>query len=342
MTTNITETGFGRAFGREARLFTLSNGAIRASFTDLGAALVSLEAIDGEGRPHETVLGYDSAEGYAAGTSSIGAEVGRYAGRIGGAGFELNGVRYELSKNDGPNHLHGGFGRRYYSADGDGDAIVFGLVSPDGDEGFPGELSLRVRASLVGNALRMEFTAETDRDTYLNITNHAYFNLNGGGTVDSHLLRVNAREYAELGEGFIPTGRILPVRGTLFDFTEARPLSCVLDRPELAATRGLDHSFMLPGSGMRTAAELYSPDSGIRLVCRTTQPTVHVYTAGYLDLDGAPCLRGGARALSRGGVCLETQHLPDSPNKPEFPSALLRAGERRTDITEFGLVKSEG
>lgn len=326
----ITETKFGTAFGREARLFVLSNGVLTAAFTDLGAALVSLKA---DGR--ETVLGYGDASGYERGSSSVGATVGRYAGRIGGAGFTLGGKEYRLEPNDGANHLHGTFAKRFFGAETDGDSLVFTLLSPEGEEGYPGELKLTVRASLEGNALTLAYSAETTRDTVLNITNHSYFNLNGGGSARGHRLRVFADEYAELGEGSIPTGRFINVKGTPLDFTEERGIEDALNAPGLAGTRGVDHSFILPGKGMKKAAELFSPESGLRLAVSTTQPTVHVYTSGFLAGDAAGMPLNGLPPVTHGAVCLETQHLPDSPNKPGFPTTALRKGERFGEVTEY-------
>lgn len=332
---NIIETSFGKTGSGEAKLYTLSSDRISAGFTDYGCILARLTVPDRNGVPRSVVLGYDSAEGYEAGTSFLGATVGRYAGRIGGAGFGLFGRRFTLSENDGENHLHGGFSKRFYSVRREGDSLVFSLVSPDMDEGFPGELRLSVRVAVYGNTLRIGYEAETDAPTVLNITNHSYFDLSGNGAA-GHRLKVFADRYAET-EGMIPTGRILPVAGTPLDFTCPRPIKDALDAPELAATRGLDHSFVLPeteGKPLRDAALLSSEETGITLLCRTTQPTVHVYTAGFLDLDSAA--QGFGKPLLRhGGVCLETQHLPDSPNRPEFPGVTLMPGERFREVTEF-------
>ena len=326
---------FEKAFGPGARLFTLDNGVIRAGVTDYGAALTELSA-----GGVNTVLCYGDAAGYAAGSSSLGAVVGRYAGRIGGARFTLGGREYLLEKNDGANHLHGGFGRRLWHAEKTENGVRFTLASPDGDEGFPGTLRVSALYELAGSALRLTFEAETDADTVLNLTNHSYFNLNGGGDVGGHYLRVNADRYAETAAGLIPTGRLLPTAGTEFDFVWPRELSTALKDERLSAPRGLDHSFSITGAdgSMRLAAELYSPETGAALICRTTQPTVHVYTAGFLDMDSAPHLKGGAKQLRNGAVCLETQHFPDSPNRPQFPTTLLRAGERFKEVTEYELA----
>ena len=330
----FTEKSFGSAFGREARLFTVSDGDISASFTDLGAALVSLRFC---GR--ETVLGYGSAEGYALGSSSLGATVGRYAGRIENARFTLGGREYRLPANDGPNHLHGCFAKRFFDVEASRDGLIFRLESPDGEDGFPGRLSLCVRAGLEGSSLRLAYEARTDSETVLNITNHSYFNLNGGGTVHGHRLRLFSDRFAEVREGLIPTGRLVPTSETVFDFTEERPLSGVLSSEEVKTTRGLDHSFYLPGEGLKRAAELYSPDTGVRMTVLTTQPTVHVYTAGFLDLDEAGLPVNGAPAARHGGVCLETQHFPNSPNIKEFPGTELGKGDVYSEETIFSFCQ---
>ncbi|MCR5809337.1 MAG: galactose mutarotase [Clostridiales bacterium] len=327
---------FGMSGGAQAKLYTLSSEGMSVCFTDLGCSLTSLLVPDRFGCMRDVALGYGSAAGYMAGSSFVGATVGRYAGRIGGARFSLGERSFELEKNDGENHLHGGFGKRLFAAEEIRGGVKFSLVSPDMDEGFPGRLELSVSVTLKGRALRLVYEAVSDADTFINITNHSYFNLNGRGDIAGHVLRVNAKRYAELGPGNIPTGELLSVRGTPFDFTSRRPLMEAIADPALASTRGLDHSFALENEGrLVKACELISPDSGIRLSCRTTQPSVHIYTAGFLDGDRAPFDKNGHGFERHGGVCLETQHFPDSPNKKEFPSTLLKAGETYREITEF-------
>ena len=315
---NVTTTGFGTVNGRTARLFHIANERLSVCVTDFGAALARLYVNTG-GLRRNVVLGYGDASGYAAGTSSVGATVGRYAGRIGGARFTLDGREYRLEKNDGENHLHGGFGQRFWEAEIIENGVRFTLLSPAGDEGFPGELRITAAYELFGGTLRLTYEAETDPPTVLNPTNHAYFNLAGGGDIGGHQLYLTPDTYAELDGANIPTGRLLPVVGTRFDFTSPRELSDTV----------IDHSFILNGGGLREAARLYCPGSGIALVCRTTRPTVHIYTADYLHLDA------GAAFLKRGGVCLETQHLPDSPNKKEFPTTVLKPGEEYNETTEY-------
>lgn len=332
----IFKNEFGVAEGRRASVYTIDSGRISASFTDYGATLVSLIVSGRDGRFRDVVLGYDDVSGYADGSSFIGATVGRYAGRIGGASFDLNGVKYFLPDNDGGNHLHGCFAKRFFDAEQTDEGIVFSIVSPDGEEGFPGELTLKVYTSVKENSIILKYEATADGDTFFNITNHSYFNLNGGGDASGHILKLFSDIYAETGDGLIPTGRFLNSKETPLDFTEGRPVLNAINAPELSRTRGLDHSFILPeGEGLKTAAELFSPVSGIRLSCRTTQPTIHVYTAGFLDGDAAPSLKNGEKQRRFGGVALETQHLPDSPNKPLFPSTMLKKEETKTETTVF-------
>ena len=334
---SISEKSFGYALGREASLFTLSSGSLAVSLTDLGAAIVSVFARDKYGLARNVVLGYEGASGYASGTSSLGATVGRYAGRIGGSRFTLHGKEYLLSPNDGENHLHGGFPLRFFEAEKTENGVRFSLESPEGDEGFPGALALSVSYELDGSTLRIIWEAVSGADTHLNITNHAYFNLEGGGTAGEHLLSVNADAYAEVGAGLIPTGRLKLLAGSPLDFRAPDRLKRAIEDGRLSSTRGLDHSFILRGEAgkMREAARLFSEKTGILLICRTTQPTVHIYTAGFLYLDASGLFPRW------GGVCLETQHLPDSPNKPAFPPTLLRAGETFREETEYEFAALE-
>lgn len=337
MNMKLTVTDFGKINGRAAKLYTIAGESLAVSVTDFGAAITDIAAA-GKNGPVHAALGYPSAEGYLKGASCVGATVGRYAGRIGGAAFSLNGKRYELAKNDGENHLHGGFSKRFWDAEPIENGVIMTLLSPDGDEGFPGGLEVSARFEVIKNTLRVTYSARAKGDTVVNLTNHSYFDLNGRGSAANHELTVNADEFAELGPGNIPTGRLLPVCGTALDFSRPRRLSDAIDDPRLAVTRGLDHSFLIPGGGLREAARLYSPESGVTLVCLTSAPTVHIYTAGFLHIDGGGVFANGETPASHAGVCLETQFLPDSPNKPGFPSTLLRAGETRTVVTEYVFI----
>ncbi len=337
--TNIFETEFGEAFGRKARRFTLSSPGISVSVTDLGAAITGVTVPDRYGSPVSAVLGYPSAEGYAAGSSCIGATVGRYAGRLSNARFTLDGREYRLAENGGPNHLHGVFPKRFFEAELIENGVSMSLLSPAGEDGFPGELALRVDYRLTDGVFSVEYEAETDSATVLNITNHSYFALDGTGSVKDHLISVLSDRVLELGEGMIPTGRLVPVRGTALDLTSPKRIGCVLCSGELENAGGLDHSFPLGGGGeLKLAAGLYSPVSGIRLRVFTTQPSVHVYTGNFVDRDAAGVFG------KYGGVCFETQHFPNSPNEPSFPSAVLRKGERFFQKTAyiFDIAEADG
>lgn len=320
---------FGRTSLGAAHTWALSTPFLTARVTDLGASLVSLRVRTPAGRLKNTVLGYKNAALYEKGTSTVGATVGRYAGRIGGAAFTLDGKEYALEKNDGENHLHGGFMKSLWHAEAGEGRVRFALSSPDGDEGFPGALRVFCTYEAEGRTLRIVYEAEADAPTVLNLTNHSYFSL--GGSAEEELLSVNAELYAELGPGSIPTGRLLPVSGTVFDLREPKRIGSFVDSPELSETSGLDHSFIINRSapGLACAARLYDPETGLTLVCRTTRPTVHIYTANFLHLDAAGSFP------RHGAVCMETQHLPDSPNKPDFPSTVLRPGEEYREETEY-------
>lgn len=332
----VDKTPFGFVNGRQATLYTLRSDEACVSICDLGCTLTGFTVSDRRGRPTDIVRSYADAADYEEGSSSLGATVGRYAGRIGGARFSLGDKEFLLEKNDGENHLHGGFGKRFWSVEQIDDKLRFTLLSPDMDEGFPGELSVSVTAELSGRRLRLTYEAVCDAPTVLNLTNHAYFNLAGSGDSLGLYLRVRSDRYAELGSGMIPTGRLLPVAGTTLDFTSEKRIGDVVYDGSLAKTCGLDHSFALENNGeLREAAELFCPETGLRLICRTTQPTVHIYTANFLHLDSVGVDKNGERLSRYGAVCLETQHFPDSPNRPEFPSTALRPGERFREVTEY-------
>ncbi len=336
---NIFTTEFGSYAGRTARLFLLESGLFRAGLTDLGAALTELSCVKGTGRVN-CVLAYPDASFYGAGTSAVGASVGRYAGRIGGAAFRIGQARFTLPKNDGQNHLHGAFQKRFWQAETVENGVLFTLDSPAGEDGFPGNLRVSALYELTGGVLRLTYRAVTDAPTHVNLTNHAYFNLAGGGEVRSHTLEVFSDAYAEVGPGLIPTGRFIPVRGSMLDLSRPAPLARHIDDLRLAGTRGLDHSFILRGEAgaLRPAARLYSPETGLTLEVKTTQPSVHVYTAGFLGSDSAPKTDAFRGFSDHAGVCLETQHLPDSPNKPLFPKTLLLPGEELCEVTEYRLI----
>jgi aldose 1-epimerase len=306
---------FGRLpDGRLVERLTLRSERLEATVLTLGAILQSL-VVDGV----DVTLGYATVEEYLAGDAYLGAIVGRYANRIAGGRFVLDGREHRLTVNEPPNALHGGvegFDRRLWTVVAADDASVeLALVSPDGDQGYPGSLSVRVRYRLAGDELRLDYHAATDAPTVVNLTSHAYWNLAGSGSIDGHVLRLDAECYLPVDAATLPTGAIEAVRGTAFDFTAPRTLGGVYD-----------HCFALRPGGV--AARLADPGSGRTLELATDRPGLQLYTGDRLT---------GAYA-TRSGVALEPQAFPDAPNRPEFPSAVLRPGRalRSTTRLRFG------
>ncbi len=307
---------------------------------DLGATVQALRVPDREGRLADVVLGFDDPEAYRGRHPYFGSFVGRFANRIGGASFLLQGRRVELVPNERGNQLHGGpegFHARVFAVepaqDPDGPALRFAWTSPDGDQGYPGELEVAVTYTLLPDGLRMRVEATTDAPTLFNPTQHAYFNLAGAGDVREHELWIDADAITPVDEALIPTGELRPVAGTVFDFRTPRRIGERLDAPELAATRGYDHNYALRGEGLRRVARLREPGSGRVLEVETDRPGLQLYTGG--GLHGRIVGKGGRKIARHGGVCLETQLWPDAPNQPSFPSALLEPGERFRSVTIF-------
>ncbi|MFL5539190.1 MAG: aldose epimerase family protein [Longimicrobiaceae bacterium] len=319
---------------------------ITVAVLDYGAIVQSIRVPDRNGRIADVVLGYDTVAGYERDPFYLGAVVGRCAGRIGGAAFTLGGTRYELSANDPPNHLHGGFrgfgkttwrGEPFEDASGVG--VVMEHTSPDGDEGYPGTLDVRVVYTLSrGNVLSVEYHAVTDRPTPVNLTQHSCFNLAGEGSGDvlDHELTIHARSFTPLNERLLPTGEIAPVEGTPLDFRAPHRIGERIgaDDGQLRIAGGYDHNFVIDGEpgALRPAARLADPASGRVLEVLTTQPGMQLYTGNFLDGTAG---KHGHRYGPRAGLCLETQHFPDSPNQPGFPSIILRPGEEYRSRTEF-------
>ena len=348
MSIRISKAPFGAtAAGEAVTAWTMENdGGMTVRVLDYGGVIQSLTVPGRDGRPVDVALGYDDIAGYEAGTCCHGALVGRFAGRIGGAAYSIGGRTYTFSKNDGENHLHGTFERRLFDASVEDGSLVLRLVSPDGEGGHPGTLRLTAAYTLTeDNALVLDYRAVTDADTHINITNHNYYNLSGhaAGDVLAHRLRIDADAVLELDTGSIPTGRLYPVGGTPFDFRTEKAIGADIgdDNALLRACDGYDHSYVLPRRSSCDApcGELYSPDTGITLSFGTTQPAMHLYTGNFLETDAAPYGKGGVRYPQYGGLALESQHFPDSPNKSDFPSTLLRPGEeyRETSFYRFGV-----
>ena len=326
-------------------------GGVSAVISNYGARLLSLRVPDAGGRMTEVVLGFGNLSAYRSDRSYMGATIGRFANRIAGAGFVLHGHDYQLTANEGRNALHGGlegFDKRFWSVEEVGEhKVTLSLQSPDGDGGFPGNLDVTVTYSLEPPArLRIDYRALTDAETVLNLTNHSYFNLSGagGGTIEDHLLEIAASAFTEIDSALLPTGKIVSVAGTPFDFRKPVRIGDGLaeDDPQLSLAGGYDHNFVLdpgPTGDPLPAARLISPRTNIGMRVSTTEPGLQFYSGQQLNVTapGKP----GVLYNPRSGLCLETQHFPDSPHHCEFPSTVLKAGEafRSSTIYEFEICR---
>ena len=335
------EYGFFR--GYKCWLFTLTNkNGMSAQLTNFGGAIVSLNVADRNGNFGDVVLGYDSLEEYIDGNSTHGALVGRYANRIGKGKINVSGVEYQLSTNDNKvNHLHGGFfgyNKRVWTVeevvDGEEPSVTFGLVSPDGEENFPGTLTISVKYTLTNaNGIEIDYTAVSDKDTIINLTNHAYFNLKGAGNGDikNHVVQINSDSYTPVDELLIPTGKIAFVTDTAFDFQSPKRVGEDMDNGRLPA--GYDHNFILGEPGvMRTAAEVYEPESGRVMTVKTDKPAIQFYIG--IGLNGETG-KGGKKYNAYAGLCLESQFSPDTPNQPQFPTCVYKAGQKYHFTTTY-------
>jgi len=340
----LSKTLFGHlSDGRAAHLYTLTNTAgLVAKITDWGGIVTELHTPDRHGEPGDVVLGFDSLAPYDAKHPFFGALVGRVGNRVANARFRLDGVDYRLAANDGPHSLHGGlrgFDKQLWSAEGAvtdrGPALRLGYVSRDGEEGYPGTLRVKVTYTLTdAGALEIEYRAETDRRTPVNLTNHSYFNLAGSGLILDHELTIMARSYTPVDATLIPTGDIAPVAGTPLDFTLPTPIGA-----RLAAVGGepvgYDHNFVLPSPGAEPAliARVHEPTTGRVMEVETTEPGVQFYSGNFLD--GTVIGKGGVAYARHAGFCLETQHYPDSVNQPTFPSVILSPGAEYRQVTVY-------
>ena len=327
--------------GEEVTLYTLENShGLVLKVIDYGLIVTELHVPDRNGRMEDIVLGYDRLEDYLIETPYFGAIVGRYGNRIGEGRFSLDGETYQLTINDGDNHLHGGatgFDKVLWSGtpsvDDDAASVSFTYLSADGEEGYPGTLKATVVYSLNDdNEFVISYEATTDKPTVVNLTHHSYFNLRGQGkgSIAGHELTINADHFTPVDAGLIPTGELAPVEGTPMDFRKARPIGSRIEvpYPQLAYGGGYDHNWVLNENGemqMNFAARLYDPDSGRELQIWTEEPGIQFYSGNFLD--GSLKGKDGAVYHFRYGLCLETQHFPDSPNKPEWPSTRLDPGE---------------
>ena len=322
MNVNISERHFGTVDGQAVSLYTLTNKhGFEVSITNFGGAVVSLKAPDRRGLFADVVLGYETLEEYVENPRYFGGLIGRHANRIGLGKFSLPGSVVQLTQNNGANHLHGGaqgFDKRVWKIIEHSNRLRLEYFSSDGEEGYPGNLTAHVTYALSGeNELEINYEATTDRETIVNLTNHSYFNLAAGGGILGHELTLHADGFTPVSQELIPTGEIEPVENTRMDFRQSRPI----------ASGGYDHNFVLSDydGSLRRAARLFEPRSGRVMEILTTEPGIQFYSGNFLD--GSLKGKGGVVYHQYTGLCLEPQHFPDAPNRPNFPSTVLRPGE---------------
>lgn len=337
---------FGSVDGRAITLYTLTNShGMEVRAMNYGGIILSIRVPDRKGQLADVVLGHESLEGYQPNPPYFGAIVGRYANRIANGTFTLDGKTYTLPKNDGPNTLHGGT-KGFNQAVWDSEplkgktGVAFRYLSKDGEEGFPGNLKVKVTYTLTdANALEIDYEATTDKATPINLSQHSYFNLKGAGNGDilDHEIMINADRFTPVDKNLIPTGELRPVKGTPFDFTKSTKIGARINEnyEQLVLGHGYDHNFVInrKGAGLELAARVYEPTTGRALEVFTTQPGVQFYTGNFLD--GTITGKEGHVYNRRYGFCLETQHFPDSPNHPSFPSTILKPGETFHQKTVF-------
>jgi aldose 1-epimerase len=322
---------------RNGFIYTLTNNlGFKVSITNYGGAITSLKTPDRRGDFDEIVLSYETLDDYVRNPRYFGALIGRHANRIARGRFSLNGVEYQLTCNNGVNHLHGGahgFDKRVWDVSEAGNVLHLSYLSKEGEEGYPGNVTATVDYTLLDRELRIDYRATTDRDTIVNLTNHSYFNLRGAGTILDHELTLNADAFTPVSEDLIPTGEIKPVEGTPMDFRKGKAIGSELQ--DVAG--GYDHNFVLNDwdRSLRLAARLYEPVSGRALEILTTEPGIQFYSGNFLD--GSLIGKNGVAYEKYTGLCLEPQHFPDAPNHPNFPSTVLRHGEeyKHTSVYRF-------
>ena len=343
---SIDKSSYGKTKdGTRVDQYTLSNSrGMAAKIITYGAILTELRVPDKNGKTADVVLGFGNLDDYIDHNPFFGATAGRYANRIAKGEFTLDGKTYHLFVNNGPNTLHGGkigFDKKVWTASleqtGEGQRLILSYLSPDGEEGYPGNLATTCTYTLTNNnELKIEFTATTDKPTVINLANHSYFNLGGesSGEILDHILTIDADRYTPVDNTQIPTGELAPVEGTVFDFRKPTPIGARIGQVPGGPPTGYDHNYVLngPAGKLSLAARLEDPKSGRVMEILTTQPGVQLYTgnglSGIIGISGKPYRQHDA-------VCLETQHFPDSPNHPGFPSTVLRPGEKYDEVTVF-------
>ncbi len=334
--------------GVEVYLYTLTNDhGLEVSIITYGGAMTSLKVPDRNGVFGDIVLGYETLEEYARNPRYFGALIGRHANRIGMGKFSLNGVEYQLPRNNGANHLHGGpngFDKRVWDASDDGSVVRLTYLSKDGEESYPGNVTAEVTYKLSENQLSIDYRASTDADTIVNLTNHSYFNLKGDGTILDHELTLNADSFTPVSSDLIPSGEIRSVEATPMDFRKGKAIGLEIREPyeQLGFTGGYDHNFVLNGydGTLRPAGLLYEASTGRVLEILTTQPGMQFYSGNFLD--GSLVGKKGVVYQKYAGLCLEPQHFPDAPNHSNFPSTVLRPGEeyRQTTVFRFSVHRA--
>jgi aldose 1-epimerase len=350
----ISRAAFGTTSeGHAVETFTLRNASgIEMRVVSLGGIITHLKTPDRAGAMADIVLGFDAIDGYLKEHPYFGAIIGRYGNRIGKARFAIDGTAYTLAANNGPNHLHGGvkgFDKVVWkaepSASPEGQRITFTRTSVDGEEGYPGNLTVKVTYTLNDrNELVIDYEAATDKPTHVNLTHHSYFNLAGhnSGDILGHELSIDAERYTPVDDTLIPTGELAPVAGTPFDFRQPTVIGSRINQggsEQLTFGKGYDHNWAVNGSGFRRVARVHEPKTGRTLEVATTEPGLQFYSGNFLD--GTVKGKEGAVYNHRSGFCLETQHFPDTPNKPAFPTTLLKPGEtyRTRTVYTFGVQR---
>ncbi len=339
----VTSAPWGTSDGKPVELYTLTDSDLTVRITNYGAHIVSIEAPDRTGKRADVILGFKNLAGYQADSKTyMGSVVGRYGNRIANGTFKLDGATYHIPTNDHGNALHGGtsgFDRKVWTGTKTADGVELTLVSPDGDMGFPGQFTVHVRYTLEGKSLKIDYSATTTKPTVFNITNHTYFNLGGenSGDILKDTIQINADRITPVNATLIPTGQLAPVAGTPFDFRQPMAIGAHINdaNDQLKIAGGYDHNFVINsgGPGPHLAAKVVDPSSGRTLTETTTEPGVQFYSGNFLE--GSLTGVGGAQYAKHAGLCLETQHFPDSPNQPNFPSTTLRPGQTMHSETVF-------
>jgi aldose 1-epimerase len=343
----VQQKPFGTRDGRPINLYTLTNAnGVEIDTMNYGGIILSIRVPDRKGKFADIVLGHEDLDGYIPNPPYIGAVVGRYANRIANGSFTLDGKTYTLPKNNGPNTLHGGIDKTFNKVVWDGEplkgksGVTYTYLSKDGDDGFPGNMKVSVTYTLTdANELVIDYEATTDKTTVLNLSQHSYFNLAGEGTGDilNHEIMINADRFTPVDKNLIPTGELRPVKGTPLDFTTSTRVGARIDDSydQIALAHGYDHNWVInrKGDGLTLAARVYEPTSGRVMEVSTTQPGIQFYTGNFLD--GTVTGKQGHVYKRRFALCLETQHFPDSPNHPDFPTTTLKPGETFKSKTVF-------